>query len=141
MIKPIPPPKWQTAEARQRVAQQLGLPYSDEMQDWPWEVATPEGLEQYLQLYSTSGSDERVVLMEMILEASTDQPKPDGLHAAWLRIEELLNQNTALHASTAHYWCIWSYDEQEAQEHGFPITPYLREWWVANYPIPTDSYL
>ena len=139
MIKPIPPTKYETAEARQWVAQQLGLPYSDEMQDWPWEVATPEGLESYFQLYPLSGNDERIVLMEMMLESSTDQPESDGLYAAWIKIRALLDQNADLHASTAQYWCIWDYNEQEVQEYGFPITPYLREWWITNYPIPVDS--
>jgi len=138
MIKPIPAPQWETPEARQWVAQQLGLPYHDSMQDWPWEVATPDGLEDYFQLYPRAADAERVVIMEMILDAATWQPTPEKLDQAWVRIEALLDQNADLHASTAEYWCIWHYNEQDLYEHGFSISPYMRAWWIANYPVPTD---
>ncbi|WP_140466527.1 hypothetical protein [Hymenobacter nivis] len=138
MIKPIPPFRWETPEAREWVAHQLGLPYHDGMQDWPWEVATPEGLNSYFHLYHRAASAERIVLMEMLLQAASEQSTPENLDSAWLKIEELLDQNTDLHASTAEYWCMWSCNEQYVQEYGFSITPFVRKWWIANYPMPMD---
>ena len=139
MLKPIPLPTYETAEARQWVAQALGLPYADYMQDWPWEVATPEGFADYLALYPQAGAAERVVLMEMLLDAATWLPKEGQLRTAWAQIAVLLDQNPDLHATTAQYWCLWNYNEQDLHEHGFPIAPYVRDWWQANYPIPTDT--
>jgi hypothetical protein len=138
MIKPIPPQRWETGEARQWVAQQLELPYSDGMQDWPWEVSHMRELEDYFQLYARAASDERVVIMEMMLNETVEQPVPEELHLTWLKIKELLDHNADLHASTAHYWCVWDQSEQAIKEYGyhFPISPYMREWWKNNYPIP-----
>lgn len=72
----MPPRVWDTGRAREQVAQHLGLPYRDEMQDWPWQVALPEKIDDYFQLYTRSTDDEeRVVLMEMLLEATSEQRK------------------------------------------------------------------
>ena len=141
MIKPIPLPNYETAEARQWVADQLGLPYHDNMQDWSWQVASPEGLEDYFQLYKRASAAQCVVVMEMILDAATWQPTSDKVYSAWIKIKPILDQNADLHASTAQYWCLWNYNEQDLIEHGFPISPYMRAWWVENYPIPVDSSL
>ena len=108
------------------------------MQDWPWEVADSEYLEDYLQLYTRAADAERVVIMEMLLQAATDQSSPEKLRLAWVKIGALLNQNTHLHASTAQYWCIWGYKEQDLDVYGFSVSPYVRAWWIANYPSPND---
>ncbi|MCA8833243.1 hypothetical protein [Hymenobacter pini] len=141
MPRPIPLPNYETVEARQWVADQLGLPYHDDMQDWPWEVSIPEGLEDYIQLYSRASDEQRVVIMEMILNAAAWQPTSSQVHSAWIRLRPLLDQNADLHSSTAQYWCLWNYNEQDLFEHGFSISPYLRAWWIENYPIPVDSSL
>ena len=135
MIKPVPPPQWETSEARQWVAEQLNLPYHDGMQDWPWEVADSEHLEDYFQLYTRAADAERVVIMEMLLQAATEQPNPEKLRLAWVKVEALLNQNPHLHASTTQYWCVWGYKEQDLDVYGFSVSPYVRAWWIANYPI------
>jgi hypothetical protein len=138
MIKPIPPFQWETEGARQWVAQQLGLPYNEGMQDWPWEVSSPEGLTDYFHLYTQAADEERVVIMEMLLNAANQQITLQKQYLAWVKIAVLLDQNADLHASTAHYWCCWDYNEQDLYESGFSITPYVRAWWVANYPVPDD---
>jgi hypothetical protein len=136
LIKPIPPPQGQTLEARQWVAEQLDLPYHDDMQEWPWEVADSECIEDYVQLYNWAADAERVVIMEMLLQAATMQPDPDKLRLDWEKIEVLLTQNAHLHAYTAQYWCIWDRSEQDFNRYHPRVSPYVRVWWVANYPIP-----
>ncbi|GGF27349.1 hypothetical protein GCM10011383_43770 [Hymenobacter cavernae] len=103
------------------------------MQDWPWEVADAACVEEYLQLYARAGDTERIVLMEMLLQAATEQRTPQKRRVAWAKIEALLTQNADLHAATAHYWCLWGYEGK-----GFHITPHVRAWWIAHYPIPDD---
>lgn len=108
------------------------------MQDWPWEVADSERIKDYVELYNRATDAERVVIMEMILQAATEQPNPEKLRLAWVKIEALLTQNANLHASTAQYWCLWGYKEQDFDVYGFRVSPYVRAWWIANYPIPDD---
>jgi hypothetical protein len=76
--------------------------------------------------------------MEMLSQAATEQPNPEKLRLAWVNIEALLNQSPHLHASTAQYWCIWGYEEQDLDVYGFSVSPYVRAWWIANYPVPND---
>jgi hypothetical protein len=129
MLQDLPPQRWETTAARQQIASKLGLPYHDVMQDWPWEVASPDHLQDYLKLYTSSSDDERVVLMEMMLQATTDQEEPVLLERAWYQVKKLLDQNPALHAWSVHYWCCWG-----ASEEGyFEVTTYLRAWWAVHF--------
>ena len=102
MLQDLPPQRWETRAARQQIASKLGLPYHDVMQDWPWKVASLGHLQDYLQLYASSSDDERVVLMEMMLQATTDQEEPAAFKRAWHQVEELLNQHPLLHAWSVH---------------------------------------
>ncbi|WP_152981788.1 hypothetical protein [Hymenobacter sp. AT01-02] len=136
MPKPIPPPQYETSESRQWVAHQLGLSYHDRMQDWSWEVAKAEDLDAYFQLYAQAEDAERLVLLEMILEAASNDATPAQMHTTWPRIEALLTQRADLHATTAQYWCVWDIEEQDVEEKGFPISPYIRAWWRAHFVLP-----
>jgi hypothetical protein len=82
LIEPIPPPQWKITEAKQWVAEQMGLPYHDDMQDWPLEVADSERIENYVQLYDRAPDAKRVVIMEMLLQATTEQS--NSKNYAWL---------------------------------------------------------
>jgi hypothetical protein len=106
------------------------------MQDWPWEVASLSHLNDYLKLYASASDDERVVLMEMMLQATTDQEESVAFEHAWSQVKGLLDQNPTLHAWSVHYWCCW----EESVEEGFEITPYLRNlrtWWATHFALPT----
>ena len=133
MLQDLPPQRWETTAARRQVASKLGLPYADVMQDWPWEVASPDHLNDYRQLYAFASEDERVVLMEMMLQATTDQEEPIAFAHDWSHVKVLLDQNPALHAWSVHYWCCWN----TSAEVGFEITPHLRTWWATHFALPT----
>jgi hypothetical protein len=98
----------------------MGLPYHDDMQDWPLEVTDSERIENYVQLYDRAPDAKRVVIMEMLLQATTEQSNSKKLRLAWEKIEALLNQNASLDASTAQYWCLWDLDEQAFKRSCFP---------------------
>jgi len=145
MQKSIPPPQfWWTDDAAEWAAAQLGLPYNDAMQDWPWEVAETNDLERYFQLYSRlephAAASVRIVVLELILEAASNGTLSTAeFQAVWPRINTLLVQDADSLASTAMYWCCWQMTEQDVEDYAFRVTPYLREWWRATYPIPTEA--
>ena len=133
----LPARVWDTARARIQVAQRLGLRYHDRMQDWPWEVAEPAALASYVQLYTqTPDAEERVVLMEMMLQAASEQPTPEALAPYWPRIKTLLDHDASLQAWVVLYWCVWRGNEPDER---FTVSPYLREWWTANYDVPKET--
>ena len=148
MLKPIPPPQyWWTGDADEWASQQLGIPY-DYKQDWPWEVAEKKYLDRYFQIYSQieahAPASRRIVMMEMILEAASNGT-PSGslttveLQEVWPRIKALLDQDADMLATTALYWCCWYLEEQDVEENAFRVSPYMRDWWRENYPIPTEE--
>jgi hypothetical protein len=132
MLQDLPPQRGETTEARQQIASKLGLPYHDAMQDWPWEAASLDHLQDYLQLYASSSEDERVVLMAMMLQATTEVEEPVAFEHAWHHVEELLDQNPVLHAWSAYYWCCWG----ASAEGFFEVTPFIRSWWAAHFTLP-----
>jgi hypothetical protein len=140
MQKPVPPPQYWTAEA----AQQLGLRYHDGMQDWPWEVAQTKNLAQYFRLYRQldvhAAPARRIVVLELILEAASNGPLTDAeLRAVWPQIKALLDHDAEALATTAEYWCVWLAQEANLDEEAFRLSPFLREWWRANYPPPPPT--
>lgn len=144
MQKSIPPPQYWTAEAAQWAAQQLGLQYHDGMQDWPWEVAETEGLAHYFRLYRQLGVHaapaRRVVVLELILEAASNGTLTNAeLRAVWPQIKALLDQDAEALATTAEYWCVWQAEEANLDEEAFRLSPFLREWWRAHYPLPPPT--
>ncbi|MGM9479651.1 hypothetical protein ACS5PN_00490 [Roseateles sp. NT4] len=92
-----------SAAARQSLAQRFGLPCEDWMQDWEWQVASPDRFEDFLHAYCTAdlSNDERVSLMEMLIRCVED------MHAnatAWGAIEPLLRARSDLHGASILYW-------------------------------------
>ena len=100
------------------------------MQGWPWEVASPEHLGDDRQLYASE--EERVVLMEMMLQATTDHEEPTAFAHARSHVKGLLDQNPAVHAWSVHCWCCWG----TSADAGFEITPCLRAWWATHFSLP-----
>lgn len=145
MQKPIPPPQyWWTGDAVEWTAQQLGLRYDDDMQDWPYEVAETEDLEKYFHLYRQLDTQAQanvcIVVMEMILNAASNGSLSTvEFEAVWPQIKLLLDQDADVLATTAMYWCCWHTQEQNLEEEAFRITPHMRNWWRATYPIPTEA--
>lgn len=144
MQKPIPPPQYWTAEAAQWAAQQLGLRYHGGMQDWPWEVAETAGLAQYFCLYSQidghAAPARRIVVLELILEAASNGALTDAeLWAMWPHIKALLDHDAEALATTVEYWCVWQAEEANLDEEAFRLSPFLREWWRAHYPLPPPT--
>lgn len=99
------------------------------MQDWEWEVADSNRIDEFLAVYETGGlsDDERFTLMEMILESFEDLEHGDSdlsEDARWRRTLVALDRNISLHAHSVWYWsCL----EAEGSEEIFHISPFIRQ--------------
>lgn len=98
--------RFPTSAAITRLAEHFGLPYDPTMQDWPWEVADPTRLDEFLQAYADGDftEDERFVLMEMILQCCEDLDDRLPSDPRWGRVLALLETHLELHASSVYYW-------------------------------------
>jgi hypothetical protein len=123
----VPEHLWRfpTAAAIDSLARRFGLPNDPSMQDWPWEVADAERLDEFLAAYEGGGlsEDERFTLMEIILQSFEDLAASTGFDARWDRALEAIDRNIDLHANSVWYW---SALENENPAELWLVTPFLR---------------
>jgi hypothetical protein len=97
------------ANARISIANKLGLPYSENMQDWEYEVSDFNRINEFLIEYKKSSSTlaERNSLMEIILDSinSALEEQTDCNLASYMsQVKELLIINKEHHRGTISYW-------------------------------------
>lgn len=136
--EPIEPPlRYWTQSSEVSLAARLRVPWEVVMQDWPWEVAEPERLDEYLGLYDAlTDDDERFTLMDVMLQAVEEQDSPLRLVQGWEELRQRIRQRPALHAWQMWYWRVWA---TATLTDAFFITPYTRELWWELYQPTTDS--
>lgn len=95
-----------TRAAIDRLAARLSLPNEPTMQDWEWEVADAERLDEFIAVYGDTelSEDERFTLMETIIQSCEDLG--DGLAGdrRWAAVRDLLEKHLDLHISSVWYW-------------------------------------
>ena len=114
-----------TAAARQRLAALLRLPNAPGMQDWEWEVADAERIEEFLSLYEAGGlgEDERFALVEILIQSFEDSSRDLPGDPAWKRLLALLERNLDVHRYSVWHW---SAVESAAQEDMWRVSRFLR---------------
>lgn len=98
-----------TCETRSRIAEKLDLPFSEDMQDWEFTVATPSTPRPAISAYSEAETDEeRWSLIQLVLagleEAEWAERENGGLEVLWEKTESILFNDRDLHRSTVEYW-------------------------------------
>ena len=121
--------RYGTREAINSIAKQLDLPNEAWMQDWAYEVADADRINQYIELYDqTTDEDEKFVLMQMIIQAVDDKKSNNELtDEDWTKVEQRLMENFQLHEYEIFYW---SQLEKDDIENCFFITPEIRNIWI-----------
>lgn len=119
-----------TCAARMKLVAQLALRFSVEMQDWEWEVADGGRFGEFLDLYCTGNlnDDERISLMEILIQSGEDMEPPSEFDAAWSALEPLLLSRPELHRSTIMYWACLHETEPAAL---FRVSANMRKVWRA----------
>ncbi|HSY76811.1 MAG TPA: hypothetical protein VK890_08140 [Bacteroidia bacterium] len=116
-----------TKRAIDELASELNLVNEPGMQDWEYEVAEPNDIERYITHYKKlTDDDKRFVLMEIIIQATNDQPDTAGFSKYWNVIKPLLQNNFKIHEYSVFYWSCF---DNKNIEDCFTITPNMRELW------------
>jgi len=122
---PEPEPRYPTRAAIDALARRFGLANHPGMQDWEWEVADAERIDEFLAAYAGGEltDDERFTLMETILQSFEQLPHPADEDPRFPRLLGLLERNAALHRHTIWYWAAYqSGDLDDA----WSVTPHMR---------------
>ena len=98
-------------------------------QDWTYIVAESERIDEYIQAYDTTvtNEDTKFSLVEMIIQALTDQASNEIMKEKWKTVRELLDKDFELNKYTIYYWCCWDNDDiNDCWE----VAPLMREFWI-----------
>jgi len=118
-----------TPAAMKALARRFGFPLEDWMQDWEYQVADFERIDEFIAAYGGGelSEDEKFVLMETIIESFEDLARRGSDltgDARWGRILVVLDQNIALHAYTVWYWsCL----DAETSDEPFFVSALIRQ--------------
>jgi len=125
------PMRYPTRAAIDSLAKRFDLPNTVNMQDWEYEVADPNRIDDFINAYISNqlNEDEKFVLMETILQSFEESTKNLTSDQQWKSTLQLLENNLALHATTICYWAL----DEELLELCWKITPYLREIRIRNH--------
>jgi hypothetical protein len=117
-----------TKASIEELAKELNLEYNpDDIQDWEYIAGNPKDIGLYISHYKTLvDDDKKFTLMEIIIQAATDQETPQQLKKYWNIIEPILKQNFLIHEYSVFYWC--SLDNPNLDD-CWDITPYMRNLW------------
>lgn len=123
----IPERLWRfpTGAAIKKLAERFDLPNEDWMQDWEWQVADYERINEFLAAYENGelSDDEQFTLMETILESFRGSGEVEKRSARWQKTVELLERNIELHLYTVCYWaCL----DDENLEDAWECAPAMR---------------
>jgi len=123
----VPEHLWRfpTREAIDSLAKRFELPNTPEMQDWEWEVADPDRLDEFLSAYMSGelSEDERFTIMETVLQCFEESELDLASDSRWTRVAAQLDEHIQLHAYTVWYWsCV----DDEDHEAWFRLTPFMR---------------
>jgi hypothetical protein len=123
----VPEHLWRhpTRAAIDALALRFDLPNHHSMQDWEWEVADPNRLDDFISAYQSGelDDDELFTLMEMIVQSFDDLGGVLSSDPRWRTASGLLDRNIAIHAHTVWYWSCPDTDDPEEQR---AMTPLIR---------------
>lgn len=113
------------AKAQRLLAARFGLPYTSHMQDWEWEVADSARFSEFLEAYSDASlsDDERVCLMEILIQCVEDMETQTSHESTWSKIEPFLRKNSGLHMESIDYW---SCGDEKNEQHMFRVSLKIR---------------
>jgi hypothetical protein len=114
-----------TRAAIDRLAARLGLRNEPQMQDWEWEVADAERLDEFIALYGDPqlSEDERFTLMETIIQSCEDLGDALEGDPRWSKVQALLEEHLDLHISSVWYWAALENDLDDA----WRVSPFMRD--------------
>ena len=116
--------RFPTRETIASLADRFSLPHSPDMQDWEWEVADADRIDEFLTVFLSGQLDEdqRFVLLETLIQSF------DYLGAAlhedcrWPELLRVVEECIEVHIYTVWYWA-----DLEGDCDDWAVRPYFRE--------------
>lgn len=119
--------RYVTLKAIEELSADLGFEISDDKQDWEFIIGNPDDIEKYINHYkSETNEDKKFALMEIIIQALTDQ-KEENFIKYWNIVITFLQENFKIHEHSIFYWS--SFDNEDVDD-CWQVTPLMRSLWT-----------
>ena len=118
------PARYPQVHAINSLALRFNLPNDPNMQDWEYEVADTQRINEFLTVYldQTTSEDENFILMEILIQSFEESNRDLKLDSEWNKVLSYLENNLHIHAMTICYWA----RENKPLTFCWKVTPYLR---------------
>ena len=125
----IKEPEFRYGDNWQELANLFGYDIKIDNQDWTYIVAEPNRIDEYIQAYdiTITNEDTKFSLMEMIIQSLTGQKDQKIMIDKWKLIKPILDKDFELHQYTIYYWCCWDNDDVNDC---WEVTPLMRDYWI-----------
>ena len=128
MTMPTEPPEriW-TKQSIDRLADRFKLANEPGMQDWAYEVADPNRIEEFCRALNEfrGDPDTQFTLVDIILQSFEESDVELNDNETWEALLHYLEQNAELHAYQIWYWSSFNSELSDA----WRISPFLRAIW------------
>lgn len=113
-------------KAIKELVSKYDYPYTDSMQDWPYEIAESKKIENYFQHYEEQvDDDKKFSLMEMLIQALTDIEDQNEFDKNWSCLRLKIIEDFDIHEYTIFYWSCF----EEKLSDCWKVTSYMRKLW------------
>ncbi|MCP4269870.1 MAG: hypothetical protein GY777_30575 [Candidatus Brocadiaceae bacterium] len=127
----IPEHLWRFPERKaiDSLAQRFNLSNTPDMQDWEWQVADPERIDEFIYAYLSEelSDDEKFILMEIILQSFADSDLTLEGNIKWELTLRLIEENLKRHAFTIWYWGDFEENEEPDRQ---DVDPYIKSLFL-----------
>ena len=122
-----PAERFWTAASIDSLAERFGLPNDPDMQDWPFQVADPGRIGEFMAAFEDfeGEPDIRYTLMDLLLQSFEELEGELGTNESWRKIVTRLDRDFAIHAYQVWYWSALDLDLDDA----WRVSAFLREIW------------
>ena len=122
-----PPERFWTAASIDALAERFGLPNDPDMQDWPFQVADPARIVEFISAFAEfeGEPDIRYTLMDLLLQSFEEFDGDLRTNETWHTILTRLERDFAIHAYQVWYWSALDHDPGDT----WRVSAFLREIW------------
>ena len=95
------------------------------MQDWEWEVADSDRIDEFISAYESGqlDDDEKFTLMEIIIQSFEEFESSLSIEPRWKKILNIIENNIELHIYSVWYWSDLENDNEDDQ---WKVNPFIR---------------
>ncbi len=129
----VPEPKFKhsTDSAIKYLAKKFSLPYSSSMQDWEYEVADYNRIEEFVDELRKDDLANEVYfsLLNIIIQSFEESEIVLGKNQLWFEVQSLIEKRFKIHEYSVWYWSAFEAKNNSEQ---WKVSTHMRNLYIRN---------